>query len=256
MVGRQPAELAPPAARRRGSRAARRGSSPAARARAPPRTPARTCAGEKAMPSQKPSTASTSPSRMRRAAASGCRPRRYRRRRPAPGGTACAPRKLVRTRTGRTAPDRPRHPQHPELGLRVEPVARLDLDRRHPLGDQRVDPRQRAGEQLRLVRRPRRPHRRDDAAAGPRDLLVARALEPHLELARPVAAEDDVGVAVDQRRRHQPPAEVAHRAPAGPAAPRRPARPRRSRPSRTSDGAGLDEPVGRAPAPSSRPSRS
>ena len=54
-----------------------------------------------------------------------------------------------------------------QLGLEVEPVAGLDLDRGDALGDQRVEPRQRAGDELVLARLARRPHRRDDAAAGP-----------------------------------------------------------------------------------------
>ena len=40
--------------------------------------------------------------------------------------------------------------------VEVEPVAGLDLDRRHALGDQRVEPRQRCGDQLVLARRARR----------------------------------------------------------------------------------------------------
>ena len=46
-----------------------------------------------------------------------------------------------------------------------------------------------------------------DAAAGTRDLVIGGAGEPKLELVRPVAAVDDVGVAVDQTRRD--PAAVA-----------------------------------------------
>ena len=46
-----------------------------------------------------------------------------------------------------------------------------------------------------------------DAAAGARDLLVARAGEPHFEFARAVAGVDEMGVAVDQSRRD--PAAVA-----------------------------------------------
>jgi hypothetical protein len=51
-------------------------------------------------------------------------------------------------------------------------------------------------------------HGRADAAAGARDLLVARALQPQLELGRALAAVDQVGVAVDQPRGEQRAAQV------------------------------------------------
>jgi hypothetical protein len=107
--------------------------------------------------------------------------------------------------------DRPGDPQHLQLARAVEPVAGLDLQRGDALGDQRVDPGQRRGQQRLLVRRARGADARKDAAAFPGDLLVACAFQPHLELARPVAAEDDVAVAVDQPRRDHPPSEVAAR---------------------------------------------
>ena len=58
------------------------------------------------------------------------------------------------------------------------------------------------------MRRPRRAHGRDDAAAGARDLFIAGPLQPHLEFAGTVAAMHEMGVAIDQRRRDQPAAEV------------------------------------------------
>ena len=45
---------------------------------------------------------------------------------------------------------------------------------------------------------------RNDAAAGPSDVLVACPLETHGEFMRTIATVDDVGVAIDQCRRHQP----------------------------------------------------
>ena len=42
---------------------------------------------------------------------------------------------------------------------------------------------------------------RDDAAAGPGDLLVGRAGQPHLEFVGAVAGIDEMGVAVDQAGR-------------------------------------------------------
>ena len=53
-----------------------------------------------------------------------------------------------------------------------------------------------------------RGYRRDDAAAGARDLLIGRAFQPHLEFLRPVAAEDEMRVAVDQRRGNEPVAAI------------------------------------------------
>ena len=47
-----------------------------------------------------------------------------------------------------------------------------------------------------------------DAAAGARDLFVARALQALLELARAVAAVDEVRVAVDQPRRDERALEI------------------------------------------------
>ena len=164
-----------------------------ARARGRRRTPARPAAGPKAMPSQKASTASTRPSACGGAqrrdadpvdvgvAASMPAGRRGRR------GRSCA------TRSGRSGADLAGDAQHAELGLAVEAVARLDLQGGDALGDQRVDARQSGVASSALeAGRAGRAHGRGDAAAGAGDLLVARALQPQLELARPVAAEDDV----------------------------------------------------------------
>ena len=96
--------------------------------------------------------------------------------------------------------ERARSGELAHLGLGIEPIARLDLDRRHALGDQRVEPRQRACHKVGLAGGPGRGHRRDDAAAGPRDLFVARPLQAQLELMGAVAAIDEMGVAVDQTR--------------------------------------------------------
>ena len=104
--------------------------------------------------------------------------------------------------------ERPGDAQHAKLGLGIEAVAGLDLDGRHPFGDQPVETRQRRGHQRLCISGPRRRDGRADAPARPRDLLVARALEAHLELARAVAAMHEMGVTVDQRRRRDPPALV------------------------------------------------
>src|SRR5262249_37403647 len=52
-----------------------------------------------------------------------------------------------------------------------------------------------------------RGYRRNDAAAGARDLLITRALETELELMRTVAAIDEMGVTVDEAGRN--PASLA-----------------------------------------------
>ena len=57
------------------------------------------------------------------------------------------------------------------------------------------------------ARLPRRLHGRDDAAAGARDLFVARAGQTLLEFVGAIAAIDQMGMTVDQARRD--PAAVA-----------------------------------------------
>ncbi len=50
----------------------------------------------------------------------------------------------------------------------------------------------------------------DDAAARARHLFIGRAGKPHLELVRPVARMDQMGVAIDQTRRDPPAFAVDH----------------------------------------------
>lgn len=92
--------------------------------------------------------------------------------------------------------------QHLQLGFDVEPIAGLDLDRRHPLGKQRVETRKRCGDEAVDGQRVGGLDRRDDTAASAGDLFIGGAIQPHLELAGAVAAMDDVGVAIDETRRH------------------------------------------------------
>ncbi len=107
--------------------------------------------------------------------------------------------------------DAARDPQHLQFGGDVEPVAGLDLQRGDAFGKQRIDARQRQRQKLFLARLAGVANRRQDAAAGPRDLLVAGAFKAHLEFAGAVAAIDDVGVAVDQAGRDHAPIKVAGR---------------------------------------------
>ena len=116
-------------------------------------------------------------------------------------------RQRVRAEEGGAHRDRPlgaqpaRGAQRLRFVVEVEAVAGLDLDRGDAFGDQRVEARQRCAHKLVLARRARRLDRGDDAAAGPRDLLIGGAGKPHLELVGAVAGMDQMGVAVDQARR-------------------------------------------------------
>ena len=64
------------------------------------------------------------------------------------------------------------------------------------------------GGELVLARRPRRRDRRQDPAAGREDLHVARAPLPQLELVLAAAGEEQVGVGIDEARRHGAAARV------------------------------------------------
>lgn len=72
----------------------------------------------------------------------------------------------------------------------------------------RSTPRQRSGNQRLLIGGSRRPDRRSDAAAGAGDVGIRHPEETLLELRGPVARINDVGMAVDEARRHQPAATV------------------------------------------------
>jgi hypothetical protein len=97
--------------------------------------------------------------------------------------------------------DPPRDTQHAALAVEVEPVARLDLDRRHAIGQQGARAGQGRFEQCVFAGRARGTHRRHDAAAGTCDLFVGRPLQTQLELAGPIAREHQVRMAIDQGRR-------------------------------------------------------
>ncbi len=107
----------------------------------------------------------------------------------------------MRIATFRNWPSLRARRQLPHLGLGIETITGLDLDGGCALADQRIEPRQRACNQLGLGRLACCGNRRDDAAAGARDLLIARALQAKLELMRAIAAEHEMGVAIDQAGR-------------------------------------------------------
>jgi len=99
--------------------------------------------------------------------------------------------------------------QHAKLGVTVQTVTGLDLERGDALSQQGIDAAQRAGEQLVGAGRTRRGHRRNDTAADTFHLLVGGAFQAHLEFAGAIAAVHDMGVAIDQRRCDQAPVERA-----------------------------------------------
>ena len=101
--------------------------------------------------------------------------------------------------------------QHRQFAVAVQPIARLDLDCRHALGNQRVQPRQRLIGQRICAQRARGAHGRYDPAASLGDLCVTGTVQTRLEFARAVSAEDQMRVAVDQPRRHQTPLQVMTR---------------------------------------------
>ncbi len=98
-----------------------------------------------------------------------------------------------------------RNAQHLQLTVAIQAIAGLDLDRgdagllqaRQPLDGQVV--------KLVLACLAGGADRGDDAAARAGDVFIADARQPLLELARAVAAKDQVGVAIDQARRDPSP---------------------------------------------------
>jgi len=92
--------------------------------------------------------------------------------------------------------------EQPKLAFEVQPVAGLDLDRRHPALHQRIETHRGGSQKLRLGRFAGALHSRGDPAARFGDFLIAGAGAAHRMLVGAVAAEDKVRVAVDQAGRH------------------------------------------------------
>ena len=103
------------------------------------------------------------------------------------------------------------------LVLERQSIAGLDLDGGDAFGQQCIEPRQRAGDELGLAGGARGAHRGKDAAAGARDGFVAHAVQPLFEFGGAIAGVDEVSVAVDQSGRDPAALAVddfrAHRAP-------------------------------------------
>jgi hypothetical protein len=91
--------------------------------------------------------------------------------------------------------------KHLGLVCGIEAVARFDLEGGHALAAEGIDPALRARHQIVFRGGAGLGHGRADAAAGACDLLIACPLQPELELARPVAGIDEMGMAIDQARR-------------------------------------------------------
>ena len=97
--------------------------------------------------------------------------------------------------------EQPCDPQHPEFCRQIEPVPRLDLHRCNAFGEQGLQPPCGRGRKLMVGGLSCRKHRGHDPAACARNLLVARAIEPHLEFGGTISAVDQVRVAIHQAGR-------------------------------------------------------
>ncbi len=107
-------------------------------------------------------------------------------------------RNRVRAEPGRRPARRPHRRQRGELGVAVEPVARLALPGRRAVPEQTAGVRGDALAQRFRAERPRRLDGGEDAAAGGVQLLVSRTRGTERELLDAVAPECRVGVAVDE----------------------------------------------------------
>ena len=91
--------------------------------------------------------------------------------------------------------------QHLHLAGQIQPIAGLDLDGGDAIRQQGACARQRLGKQGRLIELAGGLQRRDDAATGAGNVLVTRAVQTLIELIRPIAAENEMGMAINQARR-------------------------------------------------------
>ncbi len=96
------------------------------------------------------------------------------------------------------------------LGVKVEPIAGFDFDRADALGDKSVQSLERRSDELVFARGAGRPHSGKNAAAFASDLFIGSAGEPQLEFVRPVAAVNEVGVAIDQGGRNPAALAIDH----------------------------------------------
>jgi len=80
----------------------------------------------------------------------------------------------------------------------VEAVAGFDLDGRHAFGGQCLEPGTALARERVRAGGARCAHGRRDAAAGTRDVRIARAMQPRLEFMRAIARVHEVRVAIDE----------------------------------------------------------
>ncbi len=101
-------------------------------------------------------------------------------------------------------------PEQPQLARRIEAVAGLDLDGRAAAAHQRMKAPAALLDQFIVGRRRGVLDRGSDSATGGRNLLIGCAGATHRVLVGAGAAEDEMGVAVDQARRDPGAAERDH----------------------------------------------
>jgi hypothetical protein len=96
----------------------------------------------------------------------------------------------------------------PRLGIGLQSIPGFNLDGGDTLGDQYIETRQHRCDQLVLGRGTRRLDCGENAAACARDLLVAGAGQPQLELVSAITGVDEVCVAIDQSRCDPTPGDI------------------------------------------------
>ena len=120
------------------------------------------------------------------------------------GGTAWAPSQVGTTSMRSFASQAVGHLEQAKLGLEVQPVAGLRLDRRDAVAEHLVEPAPTVGEQLALGRGAGRGDRRQDPAALGQDVEIRGAPLAHDELVLARAREHQVRVRVDEPGRDRP----------------------------------------------------
>jgi hypothetical protein len=90
--------------------------------------------------------------------------------------------------------------QHLEFGVDGQAIARLDFHGAHAFGQESVEARQALGDEFLYGCIAGCAHGRYDAATSSRDLCIGGTLKAHLEFDGAIAAVDEMGVTVDERR--------------------------------------------------------
>src|SRR5204863_4096440 len=98
-----------------------------------------------------------------------------------------------------------------ELRARVEPIARLRLDRGRAVRQHLAEPPPAVGKESGLVRSARRRDGREDPTTGGQDLEVAGPLLAKKQLLFAAAAKEEMGMRVDEARRDRPATGVERR---------------------------------------------